>query len=129
VTVPYSKGDVIELGAESLAYETTAFDSKTEPWLDFAGQMTLAVTYPQAVADRLAGCTPQWPETQIGTTTDPNENDAGIFTPNAGQTAQFNDVTTKGFTVLNGSCADYKARFIIVYSCPPASTDAGTPTD
>ncbi len=49
----------------------------------------------------------------LGTSDAPNDDDGAVFTPNAGETAQFTGVDTKGFYVTNGSCADYSARFWI----------------
>jgi hypothetical protein len=95
--------------------------------VDFPGQVTLVVTYPASVSAALASCTPLGgPEAWLGTSNHPNDDDAAVLTPNAGQTAQFSGVSTHGFTVTNGSCAAYSALFVVNFACPPASLDGGS---
>ena len=127
MTHEYTQGVLVST-RDGYAVETSPLQSSSmkEWWVDFPGQATLQFTYPQPVRDALDGCTFLDVSTQIGTTSQPNDDDGAIFTPNAGQTAQFSDVTTHGFSVLNGSCADYSARFVVYYACPAASPEAGT---
>ncbi len=128
-TVPYDGGELVPVPG-GYTYETSPLQSSTDRWVHFPGQVTLDVEYPKGISDPLTSCAPVGgPSAWLGTSDTPNEDDAGILTPSAGQTAQFNDITTHGFHVTNASCAEYWALFVVNYLCPPspdAGSDAGT---
>jgi hypothetical protein len=124
-TVKYDQGELVPVPG-GYAYETSPLQSATEKWVDFPGEVTLEVEYPPGVSELLARCAPfGGPAAWLGTSDAPNEDDAAVLTPNAGQTAQFNGISTHGFSVTNGSCASYSALFVVNYLCTPSS-DAGT---
>jgi hypothetical protein len=128
-TTHYDGGELIDTGNGTYLYVTNPLQSSTQPWVDFPGQVTLVVTYPKSISDTLASCSfIGMPEAAIGTSSAPNDDDGAVFTPNAGQTAQFTEVSTRGFSVTNGSCAGYSTRIAIPYaSCrPPSGSDAGS---
>lgn len=118
VTTQFEGGLFVDLHDGTYAYETSSLQSmsKTDTWVRFHGEETLQVVYPDGIRQALV----DYPcvgniEAFLGTSDAPNEDDGAVFVPNAGQTAQFTAVSNKGFSVTNGSCADYSARFFISY--------------
>jgi hypothetical protein len=123
-------------GGFALDDDTFVTGGWNDPWLPYDGGETLTVWFPPQFARR----TWKIPQAVLGT--DPNPNAAvsngNNFTPVAGQLVLFNDMNTDlktidagtfggSFTVTNGSCASYFARFEVDFA--PLAADAGAPSD
>jgi hypothetical protein len=104
-------------------------------WIPYDGGETLTVWFPR----QFAGRTPKIPQAMLGTDATPNGGDAfsdgDNFTLVAGQLVLYNDLNTDlktvdagtfggSFTVTNGSCASYFARFEVDFV--PVGADAGS---
>ena len=130
--LPYDGGKLIALSDGTYVYETSPLSSSMEPWVAFNGQETLVVTYPQPMAKLLAGFVPVEQLAWTGTTdgaSDPYDDDAGNYAIGAGENAEWQQVTNKGFMVTNASCADYVGRFVITYVPADAGEAAPAPPD
>lgn len=122
VDAGYSGGELQAVG-DTLVYTTSPLDSPTETWLNYPGMVQVTVTYPESIASQLAGYTMLGgPIGWVGTSNTPDD-DASDFTQGVGQLAQFSEVTNRGFTVTNTSCAGYYALFEVTYR----PLDAGAP--
>jgi hypothetical protein len=106
---------------------------KNEPWLPYNGAETLRIWFPP----QFAGRTPKIPQAVLGTDPTPNGgdafNDGDNFTPVAGQLVLYNHLNTDdagsyggSFTVTNGSCASYYARFEVDFVPLGADADSGS---
>ncbi len=115
-TSHYHGGELTALGDGTYAYESSPLSAAAEQWVSFPGNATIVVTYPPAIASALAGCPAVGSvEAWVGTSGHPNDDDGSTFAQTAGELAQFTRVSNKGFSVTNGSCASYSARFRITY--------------
>jgi len=98
-------------GGDLVWWQSSAQD---EPWLDFPGQRTYVITYPQPFA-----CPPM---TSYQITADASHpQDAGWINGGA-DLAQFSYASATGITVFNPSCATYGLRIV---ATPSACGDIG----
>jgi hypothetical protein len=123
-------------GGFALDDNTFVTSGWNDRWLPYNGGETLTVWFPP----QFAGRTAKIPQAVLGTDPTPNGgdafNDGDNFTPVAGQLVLFNDLNTHGndagtvggsFTVTNGSCASYYARFEVDFV--PSGADGGSAGD
>jgi hypothetical protein len=95
-------------------YETNGVD---EPWLDYPGNVTLTVHYPDV------GRVPTSIDPYVGISRYPNGPDSN-WTEAAGALAEYSSLSRTSFQVSNKTCASYFARFVVHF--PPISrADAG----
>jgi hypothetical protein len=119
-------------GGFALDDNTFVTSGWNDRWLPYDGGETLIVWFPP----QFAGRTAKIPQAVLGTDPTPNDvvNNGNNFTPVAGQLVLYNDLNTNdagtfggSFTVTNGSCASYYARFEVDFV--PLGADAGSVAD
>ena len=112
---------VVDLGNGQVQLASTAWDGT---WLDFPGNRTITVVYPQGFTPDPAQAPTVWVST--GQT-----QDAGATsTSTAGSLDQFSYLTATGFQLNNGTCANYSVWFSVTGTMKVATTaDAATVSD
>jgi hypothetical protein len=95
-------------------YETNRVD---EPWLSYPGNVVVRVHYPDT------GRAPTSIDPYVGVSRFPNVPDSN-WTQAAGALAEYSSMSPTGFSVTNGTCATYFARFVVHFP-PVPGADAG----
>jgi len=89
------------------------------PWMPYPGGLTITVTLPAGFVAT------DYPRVSVSTGVD---QDAGATsTEISGQAAQITDLSTSGFKLNNGSCADYNVWFSVMGTM--TTGDGGTGRD
>lgn len=90
------------------------------PWLDYPGNRTITVTYPQGFTNATGF--------NVVVATAPYQDGGGsTATTAAGQLDQLFNLNDAGFQLQNGSCGDYNVYFSVNgrWAAPPGDADAG----
>jgi hypothetical protein len=136
---PETQGDTPIAGYNttvSVSGGTVTWDTSplSGPWLNYPGNRTYILNFPEALSQALAGGTSQ--ANVSACISADNPGDAGVphmnFICGAGYVAEFSNVTSNQLTVLNASCAGYSLRIEVqAQLASDAGTvgDAGTGTD
>jgi hypothetical protein len=111
------------VGADELVWQSSPW---LGTWIDFPGQRTYVFIWPAEMQDAIAnaGWVLEAPSVWVSTTADNDAGGGGTSTPAAGQLAEVSGVTTYGFAVTNGSCAEYYVRAEVHAFRPAQPTSA-----
>jgi hypothetical protein len=119
--VTYDGGEMVDENT----YETTPFVIVTDggSWLSYPPNVTLTVNFPPSVG---VNRVPVSIDAYVGTTGTPDEpSDAGgNFTTASGALVEYSVLNDAGFQVVNATCADYYARFVVHFAAVDASEAA-----
>jgi hypothetical protein len=118
-TGTFTGGDMLDEDT----YETSPLADPSRPWVGFAGEETVVVSFPADVVSRVAGRPIATIDAYVGTSDQPNGGGA-TFTGTSGQLAEIADAGSTGLSVTNASCATYSLRVVVRFGA--VGGDAGT---
>ncbi|MGA7118699.1 MAG: hypothetical protein WBY94_01305 [Polyangiaceae bacterium] len=124
--VTYDGGEMVD----DNTYETTPFVPDGGSWIWYPHNVTLTVNFPPSVGVGV-NRDPVTIDAYVGTTGTPDEpiEAGGNFTTASGALIEYSYLNDAGFQVVNATCADYYARFVVHFPAVDQSAPGDAEVD